>query len=311
MPSLHISDFSRHLANYLNHLSTLRKCSGFTLDAYERDLTQFFQFCQETRATSAVTRLHVRNYLAFLAQRKLQPATINRKLAALRAFFKYLLARELIDANPAANVAFQKKQRKLPAVLSETQLQQLVVEFSALDDPIAIRNSIIVQMFYYTGLRLRELTFLTDADVDLYAMTISVQGKGNKARRIPITRRLRALLGQWLEIRATWLQEAQVPLHGRFFIKPSGRALQPLEIYKIVEKVLLRVSEKGKTHPHVLRHSFATHLVNAGADLLSVKELLGHESLSTTQIYSHVSPRRLQKAYLQAHPRARKTRKPS
>lgn len=305
MSSLPINDLALKIASFLNDLVSRKNASPLTVDTYRQDLHQFVQFVQETAPQAAISRLQVRHFLAALAEHKYQPATINRKLAALRSFFKYLVASEQIDHNPAANISFLKKARALPKVLTESQIHQLCKTIERLQEPVDIRNGVIVLLFYATGMRLRELTFLKLADLNLHAQVIRIHGKGGRVRLAPITKEMEKLLKQWLAIRAEWLGRQSVAASDALFIDERGESLSIAKVSVIVQKLLSAVSEKGKTNPHILRHSFATHLLDAGADLVAVKDLLGHKSLSTTQVYTHVSAGRLRSAYMQAHPRAR------
>ncbi|MFQ5629663.1 MAG: tyrosine-type recombinase/integrase [bacterium] len=312
MSSLQINDLSLKISPFLQHLVTHKRVLQFTVDSYQQDLKQFMLFLEEAGLKGMVSRHHVRQFLAALSSQNYKPASINRKLATLRSFFKYLLFVGEIEHNPAANIAFRKKTRALPKVLTKTQMQQINKMFSNIRQPDEFRDGAIVQLFYATGMRLRELTYLRLTDINWYSMQISIKGKGGKTRLIPYTKNIEKTLKRWLDIRRNWLEAStckQKP--PELFIDKNGRGLEPGSISEIVRKILSHVSEKGKTNPHILRHSFATHLIDSGADLVAVKELLGHRSLSTTQIYTHVSPNRLRKTYMQAHPRAKsnKTKK--
>jgi integrase/recombinase XerC len=308
MSLLPINGLSSKISPFLQYLIARKKISQFTVDSYRQDLSQFAEFLDDRNLHGHLSRLHVRQFLALLAERKYKPATINRKLATLRSFFKYLQLNGDIDHNPAANIAFQKNTRALPKILSKTQMLRLNDLVTGAEEPDKLRDGVIVQLFYATGLRLRELTFLKISDVNWHALQITVKGKGGRSRVIPFTKNIEKFLKAWLKVRQAWLASSKkFPGPPELFIDENGLSLHPSKVSKIVRKVLLQVSEKGKINPHILRHSFATHLLDSGADLVAVKELLGHRSLTTTQIYTHVSPARLQKAYMQAHPRAKMT----
>ena len=306
MSSLLISDLAAKISPFLDYLASQRKASPLTIATYKQDLQQFVHFTEEAAPTASVSRLQVRQFLAALSSHNYQPATMNRKLASLRSFFKFLVASEMIDHNPAANISFLKKARTLPKILSLTQIQQLQNYIEKLQQPADIRDGVIVLLFYATGMRLRELTFLKIADLNLHSQVIRVHGKGGRVRMAPITKTIEKSLKRWLTIRAQWLgllkRNHQVET---VFIDEQGKSLGLAKISTIVNRLLSTVSEKGKTNPHILRHSFATHLIDSGADLVAVKDLLGHRSLSTTQIYTHVTPGRLRGTYMQAHPRAK------
>lgn len=308
MSSLTIDGLYSRITPFLTHLHSVKHISDFTAAAYRQDLEHFITFLQEQQVIGKIGRLQVRRFLAHLAAGDYKPASINRKLACLRSYFKFLIATGELDHNPAANIPFQKNPRRLPHVLSRAQLTA-ALRPSAADTPEQRRDRTIVYCFYATGLRLRELASLTLADVNFHSQQITVRGKGGRTRVIPFSRDLLTVLRAWLQERESWLQETGRGRTGALFIRPDGEAMTPLQVSRAVNAVLAQVAAAGKTNPHILRHSFATHLVDAGADLVAVKELLGHRSLSTTQVYTHVSPNRLKQAYAQAHPRATGKRK--
>ena len=302
--SLLIKDFPDSIASFLGELKTLKAASSHTLKSYAADLHQFVQFLKAQSVKGAVHRLHVRQYLAYLMQQQYTATSINRKLACLRSFFKFLVSHGRIDNNPTANIAFRKVPRQLPSILSEQQILQAVQEISpgTLTD---FRNQVILELLYLTGMRASEVINLKIPHLELDALQLRVKGKGNKERIVPISTEMAKKLQAWINQSNKWRTNKGGD-QDRVFIKKNGRALGPRDLSRIVDGILSRVAEKGKTHPHILRHSFATHLLNAGADLMAVKELLGHSSLATTQIYTHVSPHRLKEAYARAHPRAQR-----
>ncbi|RMD94832.1 MAG: hypothetical protein D6814_14055 [Calditrichaeota bacterium] len=299
-----VRDLSEQVDRFLNQLERLNSCSSQTITSYKQDLRQFLDFLHAQQIVGAITRLHVRQFLAFLSEKKSAPATMNRKLACLRSFFKFLVSQNVIERNPTANIAFRKMPRKLPNVLTENQI--LSILHGMPEEPAdAFRDKVIIELFYTTGMRLQEVASLRVSDINFVSQQLQVMRKGRKLRWVPLTAQMSRELERWLVYRRQWLEACPSADTAHVFIAPNGRPLGPRDISRIVDRALSKVAEKGKTHPHILRHSFATHLLNQGADLVAVKELLGHESLSTTQIYTHVSPGRLQKVYLQAHPRAK------
>jgi len=304
--SLQIDHFSEYVSLFLHYLRTIKTASPFTLASYEDDLKQFERFLEARGVLGGITRLHVREFLADLSKSQYEPSSMNRKLACLRSFFKFLISRRYIDTNPTANIAFQKKSRKLPAVLSKEQILTSIRVLPGEDEAL-LRDKLLVEWFYATGMRLREVANLRLAEVNFVSQQVTVKGKGSKVRILPMPQLLAQALEHWVEIREQWLRAANTS-SDFVFIARSGRALGARGVSKCVDRVLSRVSEKGKTNPHILRHSFATHLLDEGADLMAVKELLGHSSLSTTQIYTHVTPKRLQEVYNRAHPRAQAKR---
>ncbi len=301
--SLLVDKLPMALDQYLDHLQNLKAASSHTIAAYRTDLLQFHDFLRQNQVSGGITRLHVRQYLTFLRNANYSATSINRKLTCLRSFFRYLRSREEISINPTANIATRKVPKTLPDVLSEEDVLRAI---DSLPDASGeyLQQRAIVELFYATGMRLSEVANLTLSDFNFHAMHIRVHGKGRKVRLVPIPAGLANTLQRWLRERKQWLTQTEGGGTEHLFIRKNGRALGIRDISRIVDRVLSRVAEKGKTHPHVLRHSFATHLLNAGADLVAVKELLGHASLSTTQIYTHVSPERLQEVYRKAHPRA-------
>ncbi len=306
MNNLFSKDLPVHIHAFLKNLETFKRASQFTISAYRIDLEKFNAFLQDNFAPCQISRFHIRKYLAFLAANNRKPATMNRKLASLRSFFKYLIKEGVVDTNPTFNISFQKKEKGLPKTLTRSQIDHVLRETGE-ETTVELRDLTIVHLFYAAGLRLRELTGLTLDHVDRNRGLLKIKGKGGRYRQIPLTARSTGLLERWIEIRQAWLTGASLyECERAFFVREDGAALKPIEVYKIVTSILVRVAEFGNTHPHVLRHSFATHLLDEGADLVAVKDLLGHKSLSTTQVYTHVSPRRLQAAYSQAHPRAAK-----
>ena len=304
---LQIDDFSEYVPLFLQHLRTIKKASPLTLASYEDDLKQFERFLRSRGVLGGVMRLHVREFLAHLKKNNYESSTINRKLACLRSVFKFLISRRLIDINPTANIAFQKKSQKLPAVLSRDQVLASIRLLPGEDEEM-LRDKVLVELFYSTGMRLREVANLRLGDVNFVSRQILVKGKGGKMRILPMLQILARTLTRWVGMRERWLQSMHATTDVMFITK-AGRALGARGISKCVDRVLIHVSEKGKTNPHILRHSFATHLLDEEADLVAVKELLGHSSLSTTQIYTHVTPKRLQEVYNRAHPRAQAKRK--
>jgi len=305
MHSSQVSVIKKTAMLFLQHLSRIEKFSDFTIRAYSSDLHQFISFLEnDFDSDTPVTRFHVRSYLAGLSRKSFQATTINRKLACLRSFFQYLRSEGLSKDDPTANISFQKQQKRLPGILSQHQILK-AISISHEAGWQEIRDKTIVHFFYATGLRLRELASLTLPDLNLIKMRLRVKGKGGVNRVIPLSASLAKVTDRWLQCRLELLKNVAGTPQARIFIAEDGDALSPRKIERIVGCVLGRVCEKGKTNPHILRHSFATHLIDNGADLVAVKELLGHKSLSTTQVYTHVSPARLKGVYLQAHPRAK------
>ncbi len=308
--SLLVDKLPAALKAFFNYLKTVKSASQHTIAAYETDLLQFYEFLRLNHVNGGISRLHVRQYLTHLHNAKYSPRSMNRKLISLRSFFRYLQQQGEIESNPTANISTRKVAKTLPDVLSEEAVLEAIASLPD-DSTESFQQKLIVELFYATGMRLSEVAGLTVSDIDFHSMHLRVLGKGKKVRLIPISADLAHKLKRWIHERKIWLTQTEGGDADHVFIRRNGRALGARDISRIVNRVLSRVAEKGKTHPHVLRHSFATHLLNAGADLVAVKELLGHASLSTTQIYTHVSPERLQEVYRKAHPRAALSREVS
>lgn len=299
---LSIKNFAAWLERYLIYLKSERLLSPHTIETRATDLRQFGGFLREEKAApqSGVQRLHVRKYLAVLSRSGLAARTINQKLVTLRTFFKFLAREGGMDHNPTANLVALKTPKRLPAVIAASKLS------AALQLPDAasaegVRDRAILEVFYNCGLRRQELLNLDIGDVDLRNLQVRVLGKGAKERIVPLGRAAMHAIAQWLEKRQEFCFDQN---ENALFVNQHGVRMTTSQIYYRVRLYLKQVTEIDKAHPHVLRHSFATHLLDGGADLMAVKEMLGHSSLATTQIYTHVSAARLKAVYRQAHPRA-------
>jgi integrase/recombinase XerC len=307
-----MSDFISAIESFLLYLQKEKGYSGHTVSAYKSDLDQFKEFVKiipsaETLESIMEKRV-LRSFTYSLGDHKLKPRSIARKVAALKSFSKYCIKRHLISVNQAKLISTPKLDKPLPAFLTEKQAVALAEpendqSFSQpganRDALSALRNSAIVELFYGSGLRLSELHACNRDAVDVRKRTVRVLGKGNKERIVPVTDQLLALLKRYLQTRPG-NGGPEAPL----FTNSKDKRLSRRHIERIVSAEIAKVSWQKKKSPHVLRHSFATHLLDGGADIRAVKELLGHASLSTTQIYTHMSKEHLLKAYKQAHPRA-------
>jgi len=300
---LSISRIEAHKDSFFDYLKIERNASQFTLTSYHIDLQQFFNFYRENDY-DVIDRNTMRSFLASLSAKQLKPSTINRKLACLRSFFKFLNSREIIKSNPAETLFFLKKERRLPVFFTyETIMKALDLPDTSSFE--GLRDSLIMDMFYSTGLRLRELVSLNVNDLDLYNGVIRVVGKGSKERVVPIGKNLNKVTKTYLSERNNYLQSYNIK-EDAFFISNKFKRLSPGQVQYRVKKYLSMACQEQSAYPHKLRHSFATHLLDEGADLMAVKELLGHASLSTTQVYTHVTAEKLKNIYKQAHPRADK-----
>ena len=289
--------------SFLKYLRLELNRSEKTIVSYGTDLRNFEGYLKDVEAEIGFTTVHadhVRNWIVFLMDEGCAVASINRKLSSLRSFYRFLVMKKEIVINPMRQVSGLKTRKKLPVFVREKDMNRLLDELSVDESFEGSRNRMILEVFYVTGIRLSELIGLNDADVDFFARQIKVTGKRDKQRIIPFGRELEEDLRMYVEIR----NEA-VPEHmGAFFVRKNGKRMYPMEVYRLVRRNLSKVVALKKKSPHVLRHTFATVMLNNGAELQSVKELLGHESLGTTEIYTHATFEELKKVYEQAHPRA-------
>ncbi|MBW3629791.1 MAG: tyrosine recombinase XerC [Gemmatimonadetes bacterium] len=298
---------------FLSHITHERQLSPRTVRAYTDDLAEFAEFLTVYYGTpewswTGVDRLTIRSFMGDCAtRRKLSKRTIARTLSSVRSLFRFLHVEEAIDANPARAVRAPKRDRTLPAFLTREQVESIFnsAEARAMEGGFAgVRNLAIVELFYSTGVRLSELQQVNLADLDLVTERLRVMGKGRKERIVPVGRMAVGALRRYEPRRDEVVARSGQADRRALFLSQTGKRLSVRQIQNIVVGFLDQVSEDSGLSTHSLRHSFATHLVDAGADLLAVKELLGHASLSTTQIYTHTSRERLQRVYKQAHPRA-------
>ena len=290
--------------SFLEYLDVERNYSPNTIRSYDADLHQFLAYldANHVRSLDDVRKPLLRSYLSSLLEAELSRKSVARKIASLRSFFRYAKRHKIAATNPTLTLVSPKLEKRLPSYLDEAATKRL---FNSIDTttPEGRRNSAVLELFYSTGMRLSELINLEVDDVDAAQGVVKVTGKGSKQRILPVGRRALTALRNYLKDRNHILAEA-----GReetaLFVTAKGVRFYPEAIIRIVKKLIGEVSEIEKRSPHVLRHSFATHLLNRGADLRAVKELLGHESLSTTQVYTHVSTEQLKKVYRQSHPKA-------
>lgn len=289
------------LDGFLEHMRLVKRASEHTLRAYSSDLMAFFEFAEE--CAEPVDQLLVRRYLARLLKDGLARSSIARKMAALRAFFRYLLGRGFVDTDPTEGLRAPAQQRRLPKVVPEETIEALMQAPDA-STPCGLRDRAILETLYATGMRVSELLSLRTADVAGGSDEVSVTGKGSKQRIALLGSAAREALGAYLARGRPVLAAKSGTPTDALFLGRLGTAMVPSSVQRIVDKYVRAVSGSLKISPHALRHSFATHMMNHGADLRSVQELLGHESIATTQIYTHVSVERLKDVYDRAHPRA-------
>lgn len=274
-----------------------------TAIAYKKDLDQFEEFCVKTVGDFNVDKINdklVRGWIIDLMDHGLSSRTVNKKVSALKSFNKYLMRLEIVNENNLVNVIVPKIRKKLPQFVEEKQLNHLLDDGYFGDDFEAIRDKLILSLFYGAGIRLSELQHLKDSDIYKSDFLIKVLGKRNKERITPYPRELNLLIEKYKSERTRLFG---FPVE-RFFLTVKGTPVYSKLIYRVVCKYLTLVTKIDQRSPHVLRHSFATHLLNRGADLNAVKEMLGHSNLSATQVYTHTSLEKVQRVYRQAHPRS-------
>lgn len=293
--------------SFFSYLSAQKRCSSHTVRAYQIDIKQFFESLAEGNDHPKAQRLediskeHIRTFLSGLVRHGMSKRTVARKLASLKAFFGYLHRIGEIKVNPTALLSSPKLEKHLPEFLREDEINK-VLESIDQDSTAGRRDRAVLELFYGTGMRLSELIHLNVEDIDLLSGTVRVYGKGGKERVLPVGKYAIKQIKSYLLQRKAFHPKEE--MGGALFINRRGERMSPRGVQLLVKKWLRHVSEKKKLSPHVLRHTFATHLLDRGADLKAVKELLGHSSLSTTQIYTHLTTDRIKKIYRQAHPRA-------
>ena len=289
--------------SFLKYLRFERNYSEKTIISYGIDLREFERYLKEVDAELDFTKVHadnVRNWIVHLMDNGCVTASVNRKLSSLRSFYRFLLRKKVISVSPLLKISGLKKKKTLPSFLKMEEMDRILDETSFGEGFEGCRDRMILEMFYATGMRLSELIGLDDADVDFSARLIKVTGKRNKQRLIPFGDELSDDLLKYIKVRDEALPEREKAL----FVLSNGNRMYPVAVYKLVRRNLSKVVTLKKKSPHVLRHTFATAMLNDNAELRAVKELLGHESLATTEIYTHTTFEELKKVYKQAHPRA-------
>lgn len=290
--------------SFLRHLQFEKRLSRNTVVAYENDLLQLKAFVEKTFSTSDVASANhtmIRSWIVDLVEQGIGPSSVNRKIACLRTFYKFLLRQELTSQDPMTRINVLKTKKRLPAFVKEGDMVNLLDNQIFPETFEGQRDRLILEMFYGTGIRLSELIYLKENCIDLNNRTIKVLGKRNKERVIPFAAPLAQLIKDYLTLRN---REVVRKEHGNFFVRSNGETCYPMMIYKIVRTYLDRFPKMDRRSPHILRHTYATHLLNKGADLNAVKDLLGHTSLAATQVYTHNSIDKLKKVFEQAHPKA-------
>lgn len=292
------------IETFLQHLTYEKRLSQHTLTAYAKDLEQFKEFLEKTYQLQDLAKADfrmIRGWAVSMVEAELHHRSVNRKLATLRSFYGYLLRCKAIKINPMLRVSSLKTDKPLPQFVEEKSLQLLFDEMTFPLDFEGTRDRLVLELLYGTGMRLAELITLRDGDVNVYDQTLRVFGKRSKERVVPIYKGLVEMIKQYQQFRN---EQFPNPPEQSLILTNKGEPAYPVLIQRIVKKYLSAVTSLQKRSPHVLRHTFATHLLNNGADLNSIKDLLGHSSLAATQVYTHNSIEKLKKIYKQAHPKA-------
>jgi integrase/recombinase XerC len=296
--------FMNHKESFLQYLLIQKRYSVHTIQAYKSDLEQFFSFLPSlghSCIAEDVTSHEVRAWIVSLMETRYSPVSVHRKISCLRMFYKYLRKEGIVKNNPLEKVVLPKRKKTLPVFVAEEALDNLLDKYEFGSDFKGILNRTIIEMLYLTGMRRAELIGLKNSDVDLGSSALKVTGKRNKQRIIPVISSFTSRIEEYINLRD---QKFGTIPGDWFFVTFSGKKLYDKYVYNIVRKYLTMVTTIEKRSPHVLRHTFATHMLNHGADLNSIKELLGHANLSATQIYTHNTFEKLKEVYKQAHPRA-------
>ena len=290
--------------SFFKYLQFEKRLSQNTLKAYENDLTQFSEFIQSNYPDSTPETSDyniIRSWIITLVDNGIVSRSVNRKIAALRTYFRFLQKRGMVTKDPMIKINALKTSRKLPSFVKENDMNHLLDDVHFDDTHEGQRDKLILELFYATGIRLTELITLKENQIDLRNQTIKVLGKRNKERIIPFSKSIVQTIEAY---RSRKKKEIEIKDHGYLFVTHQGEPCYPMMIYRTVKKYLSMHTTSEKINPHVLRHTYATHLLNKGAEINAVKDLLGHSSLAATQVYTHNSIEKLKKVFDQAHPKA-------
>ncbi len=294
---------SSMIDSFLKYLEFEKRVSRHTLLAYKTDLQQFSAFILDTFAESKPEVADygmIRSWIISLVESEIEALSVNRKIACLRSFYKFLLRQEFISKDPMLKIKGLKTKKQLPSFIKEGDMKALLDNTDFDRGFSSIREKLMLELFYATGIRLSELISLKENQIDLRNQTLKVIGKRNKERVIPFTKSIVPIINEYIAIRN---REVELKEHGFLFVTDKGEPCYPMLIYRSIKTYLKKTSTE-KQSPHVLRHTYATHLLNKGAEINAVKDLLGHSSLAATQVYTHNSMEKLKKVFDQAHPKA-------
>lgn len=288
---------------FITYLITEKRSSAHTVEAYKSDLAQFAAFAQRefelTDETQVVSTI-VRSWMAYLMEEGYNPTSVHRKISSINAYYRFLQKQGQITTNPARGISKPKKAKRLPHFVEETAMEKLYVGSNDLTDFPSVRNNLMIHLFYETGIRLSELMQLTDRDVDNSIGQIKVLGKRNKMRYVPVGKETIEKIRHYMQLRGKLGLDSE---SGMLIVSDRGEKISKTFVYRTVKSYLSTVTTQTKRSPHVLRHTFATHMLNNGADLNVIKEILGHSSLAATQVYTHNSIEKLKGIHTRMHPR--------
>ncbi|MCX6296788.1 MAG: tyrosine-type recombinase/integrase [Bacteroidetes bacterium] len=285
--------------SFLQYLQFEKRLSSHTILAYSSDLDQFYSFLLTTYSIKNISEINhtaVRSWIVELMDKKISPRSVNRKITTLKTFYKFLLRQTIVKENPMLKIISPKTSKRLPVFIEKDNMNVLIDNVDFGEDVDGVRNKLIIELFYATGIRLSELINLKQANVDFYACQFKVMGKRNKERILPFNNELKNSIRNYIS------QKVDLPNEFLFEMK-NGKKMYEKLVYRLVNNYLSLVTTIDKKSPHVLRHTFATHMLNNGADLNAIKELLGHANLSATQVYTHNTVEKLKNIHKQAHPK--------
>ena len=284
---------------FTQYIAAEKRFSEHTIKSYLTDLNQFTAYINaEFEIHENINDINfqiIRSWIASMLEKEISPRSVNRKISTLKTYFKFLLRNEFLDENPMLKVVAPKSKKRLPVFIQEDQMESLLTKVAFEDGFIGQRNKLIIELFYVTGIRLSELINIKIKDIDFHNQLIKVLGKRNRERLIPLSSSIIAELKQFID---------EHQLKSFLFSNLYGKKLYTKLVYRLVNKYIGEISSVNKKSPHILRHTFATHMLNNGADINAIKELLGHANLSATQVYTHNTIEKLKTVYKQAHPRA-------
>ena len=290
-----------HTDSFFSYLKHEKRYSANTIISYKNYISQFFSFLKKTygvEEVSVVSHMHLRSWMAAMMEEKITARSVNRKISSLRTYFRFLLRKGAVEKDPTVKIVTPKISKRLPVYVEEADTQKLFEEIEFRDGFPGKRDKLILEILYATGMRLSELVNLKESQINRSRGEVKVIGKGNKERIIPVDQKLLGIIEEYIS------EKKQIALNEFLIVTDEGKKAYPKLVYRVVRKYLEQVTTVDKKSPHTMRHTFATQLLNSGADLNAVKELLGHASLAATQVYTHNSIEKLKDIYKQAHPKA-------